>query len=54
MTAPVAFTLAFDIAVHDPSPVLEAAARKFFRWRHAAPRPSKLGPSSPATCRRRS
>jgi hypothetical protein len=35
MTAPDAFTLALVIAVHDPSPVLGAAARKIFRRWHA-------------------
>lgn len=35
MTDPLAFTLALDISVEDPPRVIEAAARKMFRRRHA-------------------
>ena len=36
MIDPLSYTLALDISVQDPSRVIEAAARKIFRHRHAA------------------
>lgn len=35
MTEPTSYTMALDISVQDPSPVLEAAARELVRRRHA-------------------